>query len=145
MNGFNINDAIYYLELHTYMSSHHICAKHIRQSLEAGGLDTTGHPLYARDYIKWLPLNGWAEIGTLKTEHACSEFSKNGLHPGDIAIYGKPGEPNHPGHICMWSGHRWLSDFKQHNMNVYKDFPGIIHIFRYGGELIKHPFEYGVV
>lgn len=145
MNGFNVNDAIYFLELHAHAESHRVCAKHVRQALEAGGLDTTGHPINACEYINWLPANGWTKLGILRSERACTEFLKTGLRPGDIAVYHKPGAPTQPGHICMWTGYRWISDFKQRGINVYNEFPGAIYVYRYGGELIKHPFVHGTM
>ena len=144
MNGFNVDDAVYFLELNTYMESKHMCAKHVRQALERGGLDTTGHPVNAYDYTKWLPTNGWTELGVLRSQSAVDEFTKGGLKPGDIAVYKNPTKQMAPGHICMWTGHRWLSDFKQRGLNVYRQFPDAIHIYRYNNQ-IKHPFDYGAV
>lgn len=144
MDKFNVDNATYFLELHAHSESHHICAKHIRQALDAGGLSTTGHPINAKDYIRWLPTKGWMRLGILRSQRACDDFIKVGLMPGDIAVYGNPSKPAGAGHICMWTGHRWVSDFRQRGINVYKTFPGEIHIFRYN-EQTKHPFDYGTV
>ena len=49
---------------------------------------------------------------------------------GDIAVYENPSNSNEPGHICMYNGQNWYSDFKQRNMFVYSDGTSNIKIFR---------------
>ena len=53
-------------------------------------------------------------------------WSHTNVHPGDIAVinHGKHG------HICMWDGKNWVSDFRQNNMWVYAG-DGECVIFRY--------------
>ena len=38
------------------------------------------------------------------------------------------------GHICMWNGSRWISDFYQNNMWVYKG-DGTCYLYRFNGEI----------
>ena len=60
--GYNVNDAIDYLNDHAHSSSQGECAKYVRLALEAGGLSTNGHPVPACDYDDFLPTIGFHEI-----------------------------------------------------------------------------------
>ena len=54
---------------------------------------------------------------------------------GDIAVYQKNRNPNLPGHICMFDGRQWISDFFQRSMFVYPS-SNVSHanIYRYENE-----------
>lgn len=99
------------------------CARSVRSFIEAGGLSTAGRPVSACRYTEFLPKIGFRHIATLK-----GKDSQNGFmpQPGDISVM------NHGvhGHICMWSGYQWVSDFPQRNMWPYAG-EGICNIFRY--------------
>lgn len=100
--------------------SSHTCAKAVRQFINAGGLDTPGHPIAAQDYIEYLPKIGFQLINTVQSnEHFEAE-------PGDIAVM------RHwkYGHICMWDGSNWVSDFRQNRMYPY-DGIGECKIYRH--------------
>ena len=76
-----------------------------REALEAGGLSTTGHPVSACDYDTFLPKIGFHSV------------DKNNYSPqkGDIIVLeAVEGHPN--GHIAMYSGSKWISDFVQSDM-----------------------------
>ena len=101
--------AVQYLEQHAY--PHYIpdlcghCAKAVRLAIEAGGLSTEGHPRYACDYDTFLPNIGFRAV------------SKEGYVPraGDIIVL--EAVPGHQaGHIAMYSGEKWISDFVQGDM-----------------------------
>lgn len=108
INGWNLAMSIRFLENNTGMSSKHQCAKYIRMALEAGGLSTAGRPTLARQYVSYLPTIGFQHVATLGDNWNSFSFC-----PGDIAVMQKPGNPTAPGHICMYTGHIWVSDFKQ--------------------------------
>lgn len=123
-------------------SSSHMCARAVRTFLERGGIDTTGRPGLARQYVGYLPRIGFQHIGTLSTTNAQTAFTMSGARPGDIAVYQKPGAPSEPGHICMWNGQNWCSDFRQTHMAVYRSLGNsIIHIYRWNGEINNAPIN----
>jgi len=81
--------------------SQHSCAKAIRQGLEAGGIDASDRPQYAKDYGPFLKKNDFAVI-------SIENYSPQ---KGDIIVF-QPG-PNPYGHIQVWNGVTWVSDFVQ--------------------------------
>lgn len=106
--NYSVQRAVEYLEKHAYPSYNSkcgYCARAVREALEAGGLSTTGHPRSAYEYKDFLPKIGF---------HAVEE---NNYVPqkGDIIVINKiEGHPN--GHIAMYSGKKWISDFVQIDM-----------------------------
>lgn len=102
------------------------CAKWVRMAIEAGGMSTVGRPVAACNYTRFLPLKGFKHIATLPTRQSQTAFSSSSVQTGDIAVmyHGKYG------HICMWNGSQWISDFKQTGMWVYPG-NGTCYIFRY--------------
>ena len=128
---FFVNNAIRYAISNSY--SHYIkgacgkCAKKVREMLEAGGINTNGHPVSAYQYAGFLPKIGFRHIATLKTKSEQASWTSSNARPGDIAVMAH-GEH---GHICMWCGRQWISDFKQNSMWVYSG-DGTCAIFRFG-------------
>jgi len=125
-NGWNIRKACTWLHSNSSLSSQHACAKFVRMAIEAGGIKTDGRPNWAWKYINYLPTIGFKGI---------AKVPRNQMHlfnaqPGDIAVYQKGNDPSVPGHICMWTGAGWESDFKQKDMIVYQSTP-IAYIFRF--------------
>jgi hypothetical protein len=57
---------------------------------------------------------------------------------GDVCVINKFGSHKH-GHICIFDGQNWVSDFVQKNASPYKDYPGENNIFfyRYGSSGIS--------
>ena len=80
-----------------------LCAKYVRKAIVAGGI-----PLYqggnAWSYKYLLPLLGFKEIEDV-----------NDKKVGDIVVF-QPIGKRYFGHIAMWNGKQWVSDFKQKNM-----------------------------
>ena len=108
----------------------HICATFVRLALEGGGLNTTKNPIHprnAKDYGPFLISRGFAEV------------EKKGYVPqkGDIAVIQnyKGGSP--AGHITMYTGGHWGSDFKQTDMwsgpGFRKSKPDYV-IYRFSGK-----------
>jgi hypothetical protein len=80
--------------------------------MEAAGLDTTDRPRSgdAGDY------------GPFLLRHGAKTISKDSYDPqvGDVVVFDKTSQ--HPfGHIEMYDGHRWVSDFLQHSLSPYRD------------------------
>lgn len=133
--GFNVADACKFLFNSTGTQSKHQCAKYVRMAMEAGGLSTAGRPTWAWQYhtTGFLSKNGWGHIASINSTQD-KEWTLQNAQPGDIAVMAKPGaESTHPGHIAMFTGKQWISDFKQSNAFVYKDTGNSkVEIYRYG-------------
>ena len=97
---FNIQNAIDFIAGHAAADSTGWCARNVRAALEAGGLDTTGRPRYGGSYGPWLESHGWEKV------------TDGSRLPGDVEVVSPTG--GHPyGHIQMWGGDTYYSDFKQ--------------------------------
>lgn len=122
----NIDRAISWINSNSLNNSVGSCAKYVRMAIEAGGMSTVGRPVAACNYTAFLPSKGFKHIATLSNKQEQNQFSSNKAQKGDIAVmsHGKYG------HICMWNGNQWISDFKQNNMWPYSG-NGICRIFRY--------------
>lgn len=113
--SFNIEAATQYLTEHANNSSVKACAKYVRKALEAGGLDTTGHPVSAADYSTYLPKLGFDLVSDGYGNKLPSNYTPK---KGDIVVIDRVGKHKH-GHIAMYNGHQWISDFKQKGFQVY--------------------------
>jgi type VI secretion system secreted protein VgrG len=116
------------------------CATAVREALEAGGLKvsrTIGNG-WAKNYGPRLTAVGFESRG----------FMKGAYETGDIALIDgftkdeKKGIPRDylEGHVCMWTGSEWISDFKQPDAthpypgsNYKKALPSVV-IYRYKGD-----------
>ena len=81
------------------------CAAYVRRGMEAGGADMRTRPVAAADYGDTLVREGFRGIDPV------------GYTPqaGDVAVYGRvPGSDY--GHIQMYNGTRWVSDFLQRSV-----------------------------
>jgi hypothetical protein len=102
MAEYDVDKAVAHLDAHAGAKSLGKCAKFVRQAIEAGGirvrLTITGD---AQDYGPSLVAAGFS------VKSAGGAPAK-----GDVAII--PAVKGHPaGHMCMYDGHRWVSDYKQ--------------------------------
>jgi hypothetical protein len=116
-NGYNIKNACNWLQRNSQKGSCHCCARFVRMAIEKGFNDpnsTNGRPTWAWKYINYLP-----KIGFKLILHHIKDQTNYTPEPGDIAVYKCGGRTDVPGHICMWTGIQWCSDFKQKNMYVY--------------------------
>lgn len=87
--------------------SGHNCGKAVHLYIEALGLPTNGRPTYGGDYGPWLQKTGWNKISPQ------SQFQI-----GDICVTKGQGS-NKEGHISMYNGRNWVSDFIQSSPLVY--------------------------
>lgn len=97
--------AVEYLTLHAKDHSQNACALYVRRAIGAGGCPTFLQPPSACDYEVFLPDLGFVEV------------SEKGYAPqiGDIVVFSAIKGHKH-GHICMYNGTQWVSDFKQRSM-----------------------------
>lgn len=125
--NYDVNAACSWIWDNSHDSSQHACAKYVRMAIEHGGVQTNGRPSWAWKYINYLPTIGFGRVASFQSNNP------NGYTPvmGDIAVYKKENRTDVPGHICMFTGQRWCSDFKQNNMVVYSS-PTTVDIFRFG-------------
>lgn len=86
-----------------------MCALYVRKAINAGGI-----PLWrcgsAWRYNKVLTILNFREV-------AVNEERK----VGDIVVFQPIGGRKH-GHIAIWNGRQWVSDFKQRNFIVHSDY-----------------------
>ena len=123
--AWNINKALQKAESVKTRTSSGKCAMYVRQFLEAGGLDLTGHPVSAKDYSSFLPKLGFVNIANIASRAEQTKFTDNDAIPGDVAVM----EHGQHGHICMYTGKYWVSDFIQNNIWPYQG-DGLVSIFR---------------
>jgi hypothetical protein len=82
------------------------CAKYVRLALEGGGMNTNGRPNSACDYGPFLISKG---VNVVNTDNYKS---------GDIAVFDAFKNPTFNyqwGHIQIYNGSQWVSDFYQSN------------------------------
>jgi hypothetical protein len=110
--GYDPIKAAEYLRKHYEKKSVGLCAMYVRIAMEHGGADTTGRPTSARYYAPTLKKIGYEKMDPIPKEYEI----------GDIMVFDPPyPEKSIHGHIQMWDGEKWGSDFRQ----MTKDFwPG---------------------
>ena len=100
---------------------HHDCAAKCREALTAAGIDTTVHPLYAKDYGPFLEDYGFGKV-VLENSYAPQK--------GDVAVFA--GNAAHEwGHIEIFDGNGWVSDTKQSNFSPYHSNTPSVQIYRF--------------
>lgn len=99
------------------------CARAVRMAMEAGGLSTEGRPRYGGNYGPYLLSHGWKQLPNDTVPQAGDVCVTHGL--------GKEGW----GHISMYDGSKWISDFVQSSYKVFKGTKlGVnTHFYRYTG------------
>lgn len=125
--GFNVSKALEWAKNNVGPKSVGRCARYVRSMLEAGGMNTAGRPVSAYQYAGYLPKKGFKHIASLSTKSEQAAWSNSNALPGDIAVMAH----GQHGHICMFTGKQWVSDFVQNNMWPYSG-DGLVNIFRYG-------------
>jgi len=115
--NFNVDKAVTHLNEHALSRSHNCCAWFVMRALNAGGCNVFIFPAYM--YSNVLPHYNFEEV---KTNH---------YEKGDVVVF--PKVKGHPyGHIAMWNGNQWVSDFKQKGMIVNKAYKNVTYkVFRH--------------
>ena len=118
----SIDAAVTHLINHANRQSIGLCAAYVADALEAGGFKFTRQAsayMYRTNGI----LTGIGYIEISKPSY----FNK-----GDITV--TENNSAHPhGHMAMWSGSNWISDFIQNSEFVYGSNQPPVHYYRYGG------------
>jgi RHS repeat-associated protein len=115
--GFNLDNAITALNRNAVCKSQGACARYVRTALEAAGINTTGRPVSAKDYAPFLQKKGFQIVGINIKDYAPRR--------GDIAVMKSfvAETKAHPhGHIEMYNGKQWVSDFKQNSFWPGSDY-----------------------
>ena len=113
---------VHYIDRHAGGRSQGKCAAYCRRAFEVGGVDTKGHPVDAKDY------------GPLLLWNDASVVPQSGYKPerGDVVVF--KGSAAHPsGHIAIYDGKQWVSDFKQNHMSPYGAGAPPATIYRFPG------------
>ena len=105
----NPEDAAKYATEHAEDRSIGMCALYVRKAINAGGI-----PLFkcgsAWHYRYVLPIINFKQVGKQAERKV-----------GDIGVFQPIGGRQY-GHIAMWNGTQWVSDFKQRNLIVHSDY-----------------------
>lgn len=125
---FNINAALGWAKQNCLNKSIGRCAKYVRLMLNAGGINTAGNPVSAYQYASFLPKLGFKHIASIGTVDEQAKWTNTNGRPGDIAVMAH----GQHGHICMYTGYQWVSDFVQRKMWPYAG-NGVCNIFRFAG------------
>jgi len=101
-----------WMDAHALSRSSHHCAMYCRLGMEAAGLDTSDRPQSgdAGDY------------GPFLMRHGAQTVPPDSYVPqvGDVVVFNKTDQ--HPnGHIEMYDGQHWVSDFMQNKFSPYRD------------------------
>jgi hypothetical protein len=103
VHEYSIQRAVAHLDRAAHASSQGRCARYVREAIEAGGLPVPPpRPLYAKDYGPTLENLGFVPVAT-------EGYS---AQTGDIAVI-EPPTGRTEGHIQMFNGQIWVSDFRQ--------------------------------
>jgi hypothetical protein len=108
-SGMNIDDAVDHLNENAQSHSTGYCARYVKQAIQAGGVSLEQpYPKSAKDYGAYLERYHFDKL----TPTPPPDYSPQ---KGDIAII-QPYSDKHPdGHIAMYNGQQWVSDFRQHD------------------------------
>ena len=122
---YDVDKATVYLTEHAQSHSQHECARYVRMAIQAGGCPTYIHPAAAKEYDVFLPKLGFKEV--LIVDYRPQK--------GDIIVIKPPKDQkeHEHGHIAMYNGKKWISDFAQRDMyggNIYRKKGTEYHLFR---------------
>lgn len=118
-------NAMRYAKKHAKNESTGYCARYVANALQYAGIKFQRQPsayMYHSNGI--LKKAGFGLVST-----SLSGYSPQ---PGDVCVVGRFNNHKH-GHICIYDGKNWISDFVQRNPSPYSDGPGPLYFYRYGG------------
>jgi len=105
---YDVDKAVLYLTDNAQPKSQGECARYVRHAIQAGGCPTYIHPASAKDYDSFLPKLGFKSVSLTDYKPV----------KGDVIVIKPPqNQSGHEhGHIAMYSGKKWISDFAQRDM-----------------------------
>lgn len=113
----NIANAVKDLDRHAKGAPTKHCAAFVREALQAGDLFINPHPVNARDYGPALMANGFGSMNMDKYVPAAGDIVVIQPYPSGKDAKGKAYKgSDSAGHIAMYDGRRWVSDFVQRDM-----------------------------
>lgn len=106
--SYSIDKAVAHIENNALSKSHTCCAWFVMRAMQSGGCPIGIFPAWAYKYV--LPVYGFKAV------------TESNVIPrkGDIVVFENT-DKHYWGHIAMYNGSIWISDFKQKKMNPYKD------------------------
>ena len=118
----DMDAAVNTLIKNAHKTSTHYCAAYVAKALKAGGFQFKAQGSAYMYRTKGVLVGmGYVEIPKPK------EFKK-----GDITVTDR--NKAHPhGHIAMWSGKKWISDFVQNSEKVYRNDQPPVYYYTYKG------------
>lgn len=121
--SYNIDNAVVHLENNALSKSHTCCAWFVMRAMQEGGCPIGIYPAWM--YKDILPLHNFKKVHTGR-----GNITNNYIpQKGDIIVINKT-KKHFWGHIAMYTGKQWISDFKQKKMNPYRENVPYV-IFRY--------------
>ena len=122
---YDVEKATTYLTDNAQPKSQHECARYVRLAIQAGGCPTYIHPSSAKEYDMFLPKLGFKPIHLTDYKPA----------KGDVIVIKPPqNQSGHEhGHIAMYNGKKWISDFPQRDMyggSIYRKKGTEYYLFR---------------
>jgi len=105
-SGLEIENAVKHLEDNAQPASIGMCAKFVRLAIEAGGLRLDDHPVDAKEYGPCLKQADFVELPM--TDYQPEK--------GDVVVIQNYPGGNPSGHIAMYTGRQWISDFRQRDI-----------------------------
>lgn len=103
----DIEKAVAHLNAHAKRQPTYQCARYVRQAIEAGGVTLTRHTS-AADYGRSLVEVGFEPMTSGTT----------GNRAGDVVIFAAILPKHEYGHMAMFNGTCWVSDFVQKSFYV---------------------------
>jgi type VI secretion system secreted protein VgrG len=103
----DVQAAITWIDARARTNSTGRCAYFVRQAILAGGIEIKPWPLSAKDYIDYLPSYGFSVVSTSPSFDPTA---------GDVVVVQNYEGGSIHGHIAMFTGSQWLSDFRQRDI-----------------------------
>jgi len=123
--GSGMAKAAEYARKHAKKKSIGYCAKYVANALEYAGLKFQRQPSAYMYHTRGI----LSKAGFGLVSKGMKGYTPE---PGDVCVIDRFNSHEH-GHICIYDGRNWISDFVQNGPNVYKDGPGPMYFYRYGG------------
>ncbi len=112
----NVNAAVSYANAHALSASSGKCALYVRLALAAGGLTSfnTNRPANAYQYGPYLTKAGFTTV--YQGTYTSGMGTVSGVRAGDVVVF-QPVSGHPSGHIAIYNGSRWVSDYTQVRMS----------------------------